>query len=79
MRPPECCICDREFNPQEEGGLIYFKRRPSDEAWDRDMKEKGYVGHPPYAEWFCKDHYDIAHDLKHLPIDEALQLIKDTE
>ena len=59
-----------------EGGLIYFRKRPSDKEWDDYMEEKGYVGHPPYAEWFCKEHYDSAYELKDLTIDKAMKILK---
>jgi hypothetical protein len=78
MRPPICGICDKDFRDvdMDEGGLIYFKKRPSDEEWDRKMEETGMVGHPPYAEWFCKDHYAKAKELEHLTIDEAMKILR---
>ena len=75
MKPPVCCICDKELDP-DEGGLIYFKKRPSDKKWDKKMEEEGMVGHPPYAEWFCGDHYKKASKLKNLRIEKALYMIK---
>jgi len=39
------------------------------------MDNEGMVGHPPYAEWFCRDHYEKASELKELPIDKALKMI----
>ena len=75
MKPPICCICDKRLNDTDEGGLIYFKKRPSDEEWIKKMEEKGMVGHPPYAEWFCKDHYKKVWDLKHLTIDKAINIL----
>ena len=77
MRPPICAICDKKMLDTEEGGLIYFKKRPSDIEWERKMAQKGMVGHPPYAEWFCKDHYDKAHELEHLTIDVAFKKLKE--
>ncbi|MHA1603837.1 MAG: hypothetical protein ACTSWF_04205 [Candidatus Freyarchaeota archaeon] len=47
MRPPICAICDKRFLDSEEGGLVYFKKRPSDYEWIKKMEEKGMVGHPP--------------------------------
>ncbi|MHA1301049.1 MAG: hypothetical protein ACTSO9_16635 [Candidatus Helarchaeota archaeon] len=77
MRPPECAICNKNFDPSgEECGLIYFKRRVSDEEWDKRMEEKGMVGHPPYAEWFCPKHYKKAKELQNLTIDEAMPKIR---
>jgi hypothetical protein len=76
MRPPICGICDKELDEKDDGGLIYFKKRPSDIKWEKKMEKIGGVGHPPYAEWFCKKHYEIASEWKHLFIDEALKLIR---
>ena len=76
MKPPVCCICDKRLDYPDEGGLIYFEKRSSDKKWDKRMEEKGMVGHPPYAEWFCKDHYEKANELKDLAIDEAMKQLK---
>ena len=71
MKPPICIICNRRFNPQEEGGIIYFKKRESDKEWD----EREIVEHPPYAEWFCKEHIIQAENLSGLIIDEAMNIM----
>jgi len=76
MKPPVCCICDKRLDYPDEGGLIYFEKRSSDKKWDKRMEEKGMVGHPPYAEWFCKEHYEKAKELKDLAIDEAMRQLK---
>lgn len=73
MRPPICRVCYKELEEKEDGGLVYFKKRQSDLDWEKRMEEIGGVGHPPYAEWFCGKHYKKANELKHLPIDEALE------
>lgn len=78
MRPPECAICGKEFF-DEKGGLIYFKKRPSDFDWDERMNTEGMVGHPPYAEWFCSEHYEKAKEVEHLSIDKAFNIIKQTD
>ncbi len=75
MRPPICCICDKELVDLHEGGLIYFKKRQSDIKWEKKMKEIGGVRHPPYAEWFCKKHFEKANVLIHLTIDIALNIL----
>ena len=75
MKPPVCCICDKRLDPNE-GGLIYFKKRLSDQKWDKEMEKDGMVGHPPYAEWFCGDHYQKASGLKDIPIDKALKILE---
>ncbi len=78
MKPPVCVICDKDID-EKEGGLVYFKKRFSDYVWERRMKRIGGVGHPPYAEWFCKKHYAIAKDLDNLTIDKAINLIQEEE
>jgi len=75
VRPPICGICDKKLMVKDEGGLIYFKKRPSDIEWEERMEKIDGVGHPPYAEWFCKEHYDKIYKLKHLTIDKALKLL----
>ena len=75
MRPPMCAVCDKDFYG-DEGGLIYFNKRPSDIAWDKKMEEEGMIGHPPYADWFCGIHYDDAKKLQDLTISEAMKIIK---
>ena len=76
MRPPICVICNKEMLEMKDVELVYFKKRPSDVDWDKMMKEKGWVGHPPYVEWFCAEHLKKARDLEHLPIDEALKILR---
>lgn len=75
MKPPICCICDKRLE-NDEGGLIYFKKRPTDLEWDERMKKPGMVGHPPYAEWFCEAHYSKAKEFCELTIDEALKMVR---
>lgn len=76
MRPPICGICDKMLISKDDGGLIYFNKRPSDIEWEERMEEIGGIGHPPYAEWFCKKHFEKANNLKHLPINEALKNLR---
>jgi hypothetical protein len=76
MRPPICYICGKRFEPSAEVDIIYFKKQKSDIKWEKRMKREGKVGHPPYAEWFCEEHYEAANKLKHLPINEALKLLE---
>ncbi len=75
MRPPICCICDKKLVDLDEMCLIYFKKRLSDIEWEKKIKEIGGVGHPPYAEWFCKKHYEKANELSYLTIDIALNIL----
>ena len=76
MKPPFCRICEKKLVDKDDGGLIYFKKRPSDIEWEKRMEEIGGVGHPLYAEWFCKKHYERANKLKHLPINEAIKILR---
>ncbi|NPE09587.1 MAG: hypothetical protein GNW80_14975 [Asgard group archaeon] len=78
MRPPVCVICDVDLE-ENEGGVIYYKKRFSDKVWDRKMNRINGVGHPPYAEWFCGKHYDRAKELEDLTIDKALIKIREEE
>lgn len=73
MKPPICIICNTKISSKGDGGLVYFKKRESDLEWEKRMDEIGGVGHPPYAEWFCKKHVRKANELKHLSIEKALQ------
>ncbi|MFX0106033.1 MAG: hypothetical protein ACFE75_11145 [Candidatus Hodarchaeota archaeon] len=75
IKPPICRICDKKLEDIDDCGLIYFKKRQSDIEWEKRMEEIGGVAHPPYAEWFCKKHYEKANELKHLSIDEALRIL----
>lgn len=78
MRPPVCAICDIDLE-ENEGGVIYYKKRFSDKVWDRKMNRINGVGHPPYAEWFCGKHHDRAKELEDLTIDKALAKMREEE
>jgi hypothetical protein len=79
MRPPICEICDRGFNPDNEGGLIGFKKTSEGKAFDKRVTETGIVGHPPDTGWFCGTHYGKALEMKHLTINEAIKRIRESE
>jgi len=76
MKPPVCVICDKRFTPSEQGDLIYFKKSRGDIEWVEEMERTGSVGHPPYAEWFCREHYKKASELKDLPINKAMNILE---
>jgi len=76
MKPPLCELCNREFNPDNEGGLIYFKKTKKGLDFDRRVRTEGITGHPPYAEWFCGSHCEEAKKLVHLTIDAAVKRLK---
>ena len=76
VMPPICEICSREFEPDKEGGLIYFKETEKGRAFEEKAKEEKWSGHPPDAAWFCGDHYEEAEKLVHLTIDDAIKNLK---
>ena len=77
MKPPICALCYTEFLDTDEGGLVYFEKKSSDFKWEKMMREEGLSGHPPYAEWFCKEHFEAALELKKLTINEAMDILKE--
>ncbi len=76
MRPPICAVCGRNLEGGE-GGLVYFVKGPSDLEWDRRASEPEFVGHPPYAEWFCGEHHDLALEYSDLTRAEAMKKIRE--
>ena len=76
MKPPICEICYRKFNPDEEGGLIFFKQTEKGKEFDRRVREEGITGHPPDAAWFCGLHSEEAKKLAHVTIDEAMKSLR---
>lgn len=75
MRPPICDVCDKKLE-ENQGGLVYFKRRPSDIEWDERVEREHLIGHPPYAAWFCGEHIEKAREFSDLAINEAMARIK---
>ena len=76
MRPPECAICDLRMDSNSDCELIYFARRPEDDAWHERMKQIDGVGHPPEAEWFCERHFPRAKELSRMTISEAMKILR---
>ena len=75
MKPPICIICKKRFDDMKKGGLIYFKETRADKEWKKRVEEEGLLGHPPYAEWFCEDHYQEALKLKDKTKVEAVSIL----
>ena len=75
MMPPECCICNIDFDPNE-GGLIYFAEDEEDIEFNKRFKEPGFVGHPSNAFWFCKKHYKEASKLSNLTKKDAFKVLR---
>jgi len=76
MKPPICEICDKRISDMENAGLVYFQKTKADEEWDRRVEEEGIIGHPPYADFFCKEHYILAKKYSKLPRGVAIVSIK---
>ena len=76
MMPPICEICYREFDPDKEGGLVYFRETQKGREFARRAEEEGFTGHPPDVAWFCGSHYEEAKKLVHLTIGEAMEILK---
>lgn len=75
MKPPICSICDERFFAG--GGLIYFTEDEQDKEFNERLKEKGFVGHPTNAFWFCEKHYDKAKEYSNFTKGEAFKLMKE--
>lgn len=75
MRPPICEVCEKGMRENEDCKLIYFKKSEKDLKWDEKASQPGYVGHPPYAGWFCSEHLERAEELAHLTLPEAMKIL----
>jgi hypothetical protein len=73
MKPPICAICGKRFDPTE-GKLLSFRLTEKDLQWQKHAKiTPGFVGHPPWLEWFCADHAQLFEPLLALSLAEAMQ------
>ncbi len=77
MKPPYCTICNAFIKDFDRGGLINFKKTQNNLEWEQRMKRENKVEHPPYAEWFCEDHYPIANQFSHLTWSEGMKKIRE--
>lgn len=79
MMPPECALCEKSIrNSDGEFELVYFKETKEDEEWHkRAGEEPGFVGHPPNAVWFCKEHHKEAEKLENKTKTEALKILRE--
>lgn len=57
MKPPICYVCDRRFDPNEEGNLLPIDPNKSTRSAPRELPP-GTSGHPPNTQWFCGDHVE---------------------
>lgn len=79
MMPPICEVCAREFDPDTEGALVYFRETARGRAFERKAREDQWTGHPPDAAWFCGTHVGGAEQLTHLTLTSARQRLKTKE
>ena len=68
MRPPQCDVCGRKFDPKDGGGLVYFA--------DHESLPPGMTGHPKGVEWYCPRHYAAAEALKAMGYAEANRALR---
>ncbi|MHA1682167.1 MAG: hypothetical protein ACTSUE_14615 [Promethearchaeota archaeon] len=73
MRPPECAYCGVE----EDCELVSFKKGEKDLEWEARMEKIGGVGHPPWVDWFCKEHAVVAKKYTQMKRKEAWIKIKE--
>jgi len=76
MRPPICEVCNVRFDPNVEGGLLFFKKTRKGIEFNRKVAEEGFTGHPPDAGWFCGTHIEAAKKLSNLTINQALSVLR---
>ena len=76
MMPPECKICGKGLRESVECDIVYFKRTKKDKEWDKAIKESGLTGHPPYAVWFCMEHFAEAKKLENFTREEAMKKLR---
>jgi hypothetical protein len=76
MRPPICLICQKKNFDLNKGGLVYFKKSKEDLEFDKRVEKTHIVAHPPYAEWFCEEHFPKANELSNLTKNEAVKKLK---
>ncbi len=76
MKPPICELCMNKFDHREEGGTVSFKKTKQDKKWEKRVKKKSIVEHPPFMEWFCGEHFEAARKLEHLHHHEAMQELR---
>lgn len=76
MMPPICFITHERLAPGESC-LISFAATPESEDWHRRANATpGFTGHPPEQAWLHKQFEADARELKHLPLNLALQEIR---
>ena len=74
MKPPICALCYNRFSG--EGGIIYFKETKEDKSFNERLKQRGFVGHPSNAFWFCENHILSARKYSNLTKTEAFKILR---
>lgn len=77
MRPPICAVCGKESMEPGEMHLVSFAKTKSDKKWEKKSEQPGFVGHPPWKEWFCQTHYEEARKFSHLTLGEAMDKLRE--
>lgn len=78
MRPPICALCGRRLGP-DEAVLVAFRKTAADHEWERRARSTpGFVGHPPWVEWFCSEHGGFFTKRTHLTLQEALMAYRES-
>ena len=71
MRPPNCCLCRRGLDTNDNCELLDFIKLPSEVV--KSVQGSAPVpDHPEHQEWFCSLHLTMATQFKHLTRNEAV-------
>ena len=71
MRPPNCCLCEKGLDTNEEGELLTFIQLPTN-VIKSAQGSAPLPDHPEHQEWFCLLHLPLAAQFKHLTRNEAV-------
>ena len=71
MRPPNCCLCEKGLDTNEECELLTFIQLPTN-VIKSAQGSAPLPDHPEHQEWFCLFHLPLAAQFKHLTRNEAV-------
>ena len=78
MRPPNCCLCRRGLDTNDNCELLDFIKLPSEVV--KSVQGSAPVpDHPEHQEWFCLFHLPMAIQFKHLTRNEAVSQLSSIE
>lgn len=80
MRPPECALCDQEYDESESlkgWDLVQFKETEEQKIRNQRFEDSDITGHPEALEWFCPKHLPFAKKYSHLYYGDALDKMRD--